>query len=68
MRGLRLLVLSLVLGAAICGCREKTPGTVETEQKRTAEKQESEKEAAMGLVLEWLGHASFKIENSKLCF
>ncbi|MBN2271596.1 MAG: MBL fold metallo-hydrolase [Sedimentisphaerales bacterium] len=61
MRGLRLFVLGLALGAAACGC--KNDGPAPAGKKDTVEKEQGAKEAAMGLTLKWLGHASFRISN-----
>jgi L-ascorbate metabolism protein UlaG (beta-lactamase superfamily) len=52
MRGLRLLVLGLVVALVVCGCKKEEP---ETEQEKPR------KEVPMGNTLQWLGHASFKI-------
>jgi len=61
MRSLKLFVLGLAIGAAACGCKDEGPAPAE--QKDTVEKKEGAKEAAMGLTLKWLGHASFRIAN-----
>jgi len=61
MFGLRLFVLGLMLGSVVCGCKKDGPAPAE--RKDAAEKQESGKEAAMGLTLKWLGHASFRISH-----
>jgi L-ascorbate metabolism protein UlaG (beta-lactamase superfamily) len=55
MRALRLLILAVVAGLLVCGCKKEEVEKPETERK------EAEKEAAMGMTLQWLGHASFKI-------
>jgi len=61
MKGLRLLIiLGMVAGLAVCGCKKEKPETEKAETER-AEKKEAGKEAAMGMTLQWLGHASFKI-------
>lgn len=65
MRALKLLVLAVVAGLVVCGCKKEKieaekPGTEMAEIKRTEEKQAG-KEIAMGVTLQWLGHASFKI-------
>lgn len=57
MRGLRLLIIALVLGINICGCKKDESQIEQPEQKQT------QKEAAMGIELQWLGHASFKISS-----
>jgi len=58
MRGLKLLILAVMLGVVVCGCRKKDVGAETTE---TIEKEETGKEASMGITIQWLGHASFKI-------
>lgn len=58
MRGLKLLILAVMFGVIVCGCK-KEEGGAETTQ--TIEKEETEKEASMGITIQWLGHASFKI-------
>ncbi|MBA7638568.1 hypothetical protein ES703_46224 [subsurface metagenome] len=47
-----------MFGVVICGCK-KEEGGAETTQ--TIEKEETRKEASMGITIQWLGHASFKI-------
>jgi L-ascorbate metabolism protein UlaG (beta-lactamase superfamily) len=47
-----------MFGVVICGCK-KEEGGAETTQ--TIEKEETGKEASMGITIQWLGHASFKI-------
>jgi len=44
-----------MFGVIVCGCKKKEVGT------ETTEKEETRKEAAMGITIQWLGHASFKI-------
>jgi L-ascorbate metabolism protein UlaG (beta-lactamase superfamily) len=65
MWSVRLLTVSLLLGAAVCGCKEEKPGAEKprTEEKETegTKQRQVRKEAAMGVALQWLGHASFKI-------
>jgi len=58
MRGLKLLILAVMFGVVVCGCK-KEEGGAETTQ--TIEKEETGKEASMGITIQWLGHASFKI-------
>jgi L-ascorbate metabolism protein UlaG (beta-lactamase superfamily) len=58
MRALRLLILAVVAGLLVCGCKKEEVEKPET--KRTEEEQTG-KETAMGVTLQWLGHASFKI-------
>ncbi len=58
MRGLKLLILAVMFGVVICGCRKKEVGAETTQ---TIEKEGTGKEAAMGITIQWLGHASFKI-------
>lgn len=55
MQSLRLFILPIALGLTIYGCKKDK---VSTESSRT---DETRKEAAMGITLQWLGHASFKI-------
>jgi L-ascorbate metabolism protein UlaG (beta-lactamase superfamily) len=47
-----------MFGVVVCGCK-KEEGGAETTQ--TIEKEETGKEASMGITIQWLGHASFKI-------
>jgi len=63
MRALRLLILAVVAGLVVCGCKKEDVEKPETERKEAekAEKREAGKEAAMGMTLQWMGHASFKI-------
>lgn len=58
MRVFKLLILAVIFGAIVCGCK-KEEGIAETTQ--TIEKEETGKEASMGITIQWLGHASFKI-------
>ncbi len=58
MRGLKLLILAVMFGLVVCGCKKKEGGAETTQ---TIEKEETGKEAAMGITIQWLGHASFKI-------
>ncbi len=58
MRGLKLLILAVMFGVVICGCK-KEGGGAETTQ--TIEKEETGQKASMGITIQWLGHASFKI-------
>lgn len=58
MRGLKLLILAVIFGVVVCGCRKKEVGAETTQ---TIEKEETGKEASMGITIQWLGHASFKI-------
>jgi len=58
MHGIRLLILHIALGLAICGCKKDKVGT---ESAITEGKEETRKEADMGMTLQWLGHAGFKI-------
>ena len=58
MRGLKLLILAVMFGIVVCGCRKKEGGAETTQ---TIEKEGTEKEASMGITIQWLGHASFKI-------
>ena len=58
MRGFKLLILAVMFGVVVCGCRKKEVGAETTE---TIEKEETGKDASMGITIQWLGHASFKI-------
>ena len=61
MKDLRLLIiLAMVAGLAVCGCKKEKPEAEKAETER-AEKKEAGKGAAMSMTLQWLGHASFKI-------
>ncbi len=60
MRGLKLLILAVMFGVVICGCKKEEGGTETTQ---TIEKEETGKEASMGITIQWLGHASFKIRH-----
>ncbi|UCC98633.1 MAG: MBL fold metallo-hydrolase [Phycisphaerales bacterium] len=57
MRLARLFILAAALGAVVCGCKNENAGTGTTE---TAA-EETGKETAMGITIQWLGHASFRI-------
>ncbi len=64
MRCLRLLILTIVFGAVVCGCRKEQPETevMQTRRRETKTTEtEARKEATMGITIQWLGHASFKI-------
>jgi len=61
MRSLRLAILGLVVCLVICGCEKEKELTQEKETETATDKPEAGKEAGMGITLEWLGHASFKI-------
>ncbi|MFC1635480.1 MBL fold metallo-hydrolase [Planctomycetota bacterium] len=67
MQNLRFVILILLAGIVVGGCKKDQPNpeTTTTTEKATEEtsqtEQETRKEAAMGLTLQWLGHASFKI-------
>ncbi len=58
MRAVRLCILALALGAAVCGCRKEKTGTQAVE---TGPAEPTGKETAMGITIQWLGHASFRI-------
>jgi L-ascorbate metabolism protein UlaG (beta-lactamase superfamily) len=62
MQNLR-FVIFITLGATLCGCKkdQPIPESAKTTEETTQKEQETRKEAAMGLTLQWLGHASFKI-------
>ncbi|MHC4507627.1 MAG: MBL fold metallo-hydrolase [Planctomycetota bacterium] len=57
MRLARLFIGVAALGAVVCGCKNENTGTETTE---TTE-EETGKETAMGITIQWLGHASFRI-------
>ncbi len=61
MRGLKLLILAVMFGVVVCGCKKEEVGTETAETTETKEKEETRKEAAVGITIQWLGHASFKI-------
>jgi L-ascorbate metabolism protein UlaG (beta-lactamase superfamily) len=58
MQNLRPFILAVTLGLIVCGCRKEATGTQDTE---TQVKDQTRKEAAMGVTLQWLGHAGFRI-------
>lgn len=60
MRKVRLFVLAVTLGLIIIGCKKDNTDTKTTETKG---KDQIRKETAMGISLQWLGHASFKISH-----
>ncbi|UCF15068.1 MAG: MBL fold metallo-hydrolase [Phycisphaerales bacterium] len=62
MRGLRLLVLAVILGSIVCGCRKDKAGSETAETNGT---QQIKKESAMRMTLQWLGHASFRISHDE---
>jgi len=53
MGGLKLLILAAMFGVVICGCK-KEEGGAETTQ--TIEKEETGKEASMGITIQWVVH------------
>jgi len=57
MRNLRVSVLIVMLGLTVCGCKKEEEGAEMT--KTTEEKMR--KETVMGIAIQWLGHASFRI-------
>jgi L-ascorbate metabolism protein UlaG (beta-lactamase superfamily) len=57
MWALRVSFLIVMLGLAVCGCPKED---VDAENAKTAE-EKIRKEAVMGITIQWLGHASFKI-------
>jgi L-ascorbate metabolism protein UlaG (beta-lactamase superfamily) len=54
---MKLLILIVLFGLTVCGCKKKD---VEVENAQTTEEQ-IRKEAVMGITIQWLGHASFRI-------
>jgi L-ascorbate metabolism protein UlaG (beta-lactamase superfamily) len=67
MRSLRLLIFGIELGLVVCGCEKEKPQTEKQAPGVTEKTEEKEtgKEAVMGVSLQWLGHASFKIRHDK---
>ena len=57
MKNLKVLVLIILFGLAVCGCKKEN---VDSETAKTTEEKIS-KEAVMGITIQWLGHASFRI-------
>jgi L-ascorbate metabolism protein UlaG (beta-lactamase superfamily) len=57
MKNLKVLILIILFGLAVCGCRKEN---VDSETAKTTEEKIS-KEAVMGITIQWLGHASFRI-------
>jgi L-ascorbate metabolism protein UlaG (beta-lactamase superfamily) len=57
MRNLRVSILIAMLGLAVCGCKKDD---VDAETTKTTE-ETIRKEAVMGITIQWLGHASFRI-------
>jgi L-ascorbate metabolism protein UlaG (beta-lactamase superfamily) len=55
MLNLRPFILAVSLGLIVAGCRKDTTDT------KAGKKDQTRKEAAMGITLQWLGHAGFKI-------
>jgi L-ascorbate metabolism protein UlaG (beta-lactamase superfamily) len=55
MRTLKFLVLTGVLGLVVCGCRKGRPPAEPS----------AGKETPMGIELQWLGHASFRISHKE---
>ena len=60
MRAVRLCILALALGAAVFGCRKQQTGT---QTAGTGPAEGTGKETAMGITIQWLGHASFRIRH-----
>jgi L-ascorbate metabolism protein UlaG (beta-lactamase superfamily) len=60
MKIVRLFILAAVFGSVVCGCKKQNAGTGTAE---TAGQEGASKEAAMGLTIQWLGHASFRIRH-----
>jgi L-ascorbate metabolism protein UlaG (beta-lactamase superfamily) len=65
MRGLKLLILGIALGLVVYVCKKEKIEIPEAKAAEKTEKTETEKEAgkeaAMGISIQWLGHATFKI-------
>ena len=58
MRNLRLFFLAVSFGLIVAACRKDT---TDTKTGKSEAKDQTRKEAAMSITLQWLGHASFKI-------
>jgi len=57
MKNLEVSILIILFGLAVCGCRKEN---VDVEKAQTTE-EKTRKEAVMGITIQWLGHASFRI-------
>ncbi len=57
MKNSKVLILIILFGLAVCGCRKEN---VDAETAKTTE-DTVRKEAVMGITIQWLGHASFRI-------
>ncbi|MHC4728738.1 MAG: MBL fold metallo-hydrolase [Planctomycetota bacterium] len=57
MKNLKVLTLIILFGLAFCGCKKED---VDAETSKTTE-DKMRKEAVMGITIQWLGHASFRI-------
>jgi len=60
MRNVRLFFVAVTLGLIVVGCKKNNSVTTNSV---TEGKDQIRKEAAMGISLQWLGHASFKISD-----
>ena len=67
MSGRKIIISIMLLGLVTWGCVKEKPKAQDqtTEKPKKTEEKETEKEAAMGVSLQWLGHASFKIRHDK---
>lgn len=59
MRSSRLIIIFAGLMLVVGGCRKKEPA----ESEIAAQKNKAQREAAMNITLQWLGHASFRISD-----
>ena len=57
MKNLKVLILMILFALTVCGCRKEN---VDVEKEQTTE-EKTRKEAVMGIKIQWLGHASFRI-------
>ncbi len=57
MENLKVLILIVLFGLTVCGCKKEDVGA---ENAKTTE-EKIRKEAVMGITIQWLGHASFRI-------
>ena len=55
MRNLGVLILIFMFSVAVCGCKKENSGA------ESRKEEQIRKEAVMGVTIQWLGHASFRI-------
>lgn len=53
--------LAVILSSIVCGCRKDN---FESETAETIGNEQARKESEMGITLQWLGHASFRISHN----